>query len=258
MHALQFVIVLGISMPILLNAAGLNCKQRVAKIKNILKSIKNVERDCDAEFDLPCDCEPPTVESAVWTTYVRWGRTVCPATNGATVLYKGIAAGSEHLHTGGGSNYLCLPDDPEWQTYVDGVAVAGAYIHGAEYQFYKDNKHHVPFSGANAPGGDPHALHDQDVPCVVCQIPRNTVMIPAKRTCPSGWTSEFNGYLVAEHYSHPSNKEFVCMDDAPEALTGGHENRNGALFYSVQSVCGSLPCPKYVNGRELTCVVCSK
>ncbi len=30
------------------------------------------------------------------------------------------------------------------------------------------------------------------------------------------------------------------------------------LFYNVEAVCGSLPCPNYVNGWEITCVVCTK
>ena len=41
-------------------------------------------------------------------------------------------------------------------------------------------------------------------------------------------------------------------------IAGGQDNKNGALFYPVEAVCGSLPCPRYVNGWELTCAVCTK
>ncbi|XP_035657362.1 collagen alpha-2(IX) chain-like [Branchiostoma floridae] len=65
-------------------------------------------------------------------------------------------------------------------------------------------------------------------------------------------------YLMAGYHGHSSRTEFVCMDGEAEALPGGEGDENGALFYPVESRCGSLPCPPYVEGRELTCVVCTK
>ncbi|CAH1794938.1 unnamed protein product, partial [Owenia fusiformis] len=184
------ILTLGVlcSMIIVSQAAKkLTCKQRVARIENVLKSIPVVEKDCNREIELPC----------------------------------GTPAGT------------------------------------AEYEFHASNE--VPFKATNAPDtNNPHSLTDHDVPCVVCQIPRNLVMIPALHTCPNGWNKEYKGYLVAEHHAHANNKAFECMDEEPETIDGGHENKNGALFLPVQAVCGSLPCPKYVHGRELTCVVCSK
>ena len=47
---------------------------------------------------------------------------------------------------------------------------------------------------------------------------------------------------------------FECMDADPEVIQGGA----AALFYPVEARCGSLPCPNYVNNREVTCVVCSQ
>ena len=52
-------------------------------------------------------------------------------------------------------------------------------------------------------------------------------------------------------------KMFVCLDDDPETIQGGAADLNGALFYLTEARCGPLPCPNYVDGRELTCVVCS-
>ena len=51
---------------------------------------------------------------------------------------------------------------------------------------------------------------------------------------------------------------FECMDADPEVIQGGAANLDGALFYPVEGRCGSLPCPNYVNNREVTCVVCSQ
>ncbi len=35
---------------------------------------------------------------------------------------------------GGGLNYICLPDDPEFLGVPDGVQNERGYVHGAEYQ----------------------------------------------------------------------------------------------------------------------------
>ena len=103
-------------------------------------------------------------------------------------------------------------------------------------------------------------LLDNDVPCAVCHVTERhaKVMIPAWKLCPGGWTREYNGYLTSSHYSQ-RRATFECMDEAPEVREGAAANRNGALFYTVEANCGnSLPCPNYVEGWALTCVVCTK
>ncbi|XP_066285831.1 uncharacterized protein [Branchiostoma lanceolatum] len=181
------------------------------------------------------------------SVYIRWGRTTCPGDTDASLIYDGIAGGTHFTHSGGGANYVCLPKDPEWGVFTDGNQ-GTPYMHGAEYQLAYGNS---PFQGG--------ALHDHDVPCAVCHVASrgSKLMIPARLSCPSGWTREYKGYLMTEHYSH-YRSEFVCMDEDPETRPAGQGNANGALFYPVQAACGSLPCPNYVQGRELTCVVCTK
>ncbi|XP_035678797.1 uncharacterized protein LOC118417352 [Branchiostoma floridae] len=177
--------------------------------------------------------------------YIRWGRNRCP--NSATTVYSGVAGGTWYGQSGGGTNYLCLPRNPQWGKYQDGFQGYSAWIYGAEYQITAD----VPF-------GD-RSLHDQNVVCSVCHTYHNSVlMIPARKTCPDGWYLEYDGYLMAEFRDHAGSKEFVCMDKQPQAAQGGHGNQDGALFYPTEAHCGSLPCPAYAQGRELTCVVCVK
>ncbi|KAI8520390.1 hypothetical protein Bbelb_001440 [Branchiostoma belcheri] len=164
-------------------------------------------------------------------------------------IYSGVAGGEWYDNTGGGTNYQCLPTDPQWGRYQDGVQGNKAYMYGAEYQLFSST---VPFGSTS--------LHDDDVPCAVCYVPTrgSKLMIPARNTCYSGWTREYHGYLMAEYHDHNSNKEYVCVDEQPEAVPGGQENHDGATLYPVEARCGSLPCPRYVEGRELTCVVCTK
>jgi len=174
------------------------------------------------------------------STYVRWGRMTCPETS--ELVYDGYAGGTNYAETGGGANYLCLPRDPDWAQEQSPTYLG--YIHGAEYQ-----THGSVFDGNT----------DHDVPCAVCQTnSTNVLIIPAKQTCQTGWIREYSGFLMGERNSHASSKEFICMDGNPESLTGTYTDRNGALFHFQRSVCGSLPCPPYIDGRELTCVVCTK
>ncbi|KAI8502711.1 hypothetical protein Bbelb_194130 [Branchiostoma belcheri] len=180
--------------------------------------------------------------------YVRWGRKTCPDSLGTEMVYSGVAGGTWYDQSGGGTNYQCLPTNPQWGRYLDGVDGYKAYMYGAEYQL-----------GTNVPFGST-SLHDNDVPCAVCYVPTrgSKLMIPARNTCPAGWTEEYHGYLMSEYHIHSGSKEFVCVDEQPEVMPGGQANQDGALFYPVEARCGSLPCPNYEEGRELTCVVCTK
>ena len=83
-------------------------------------------------------------------------------------------------------------------------------------------------------------------------------MIPARNKCYDGWTTEYSGYLSTGYYVDAGASEYICVDGEPEVIKGGTANTDGKLLYLVEGRCGSLPCPPYINGRELTCVVCTK
>ena len=82
------------------------------------------------------------------------------------------------------------------------------------------------------------------------------MMIPAKLTCPTGWTEEYSGYLMTAHRNDRS-ATFECVDSDAEAIPGTSANTNGGLFYHVEAVCNGLSCPPYDAEKELTCVVCT-
>lgn len=155
-------------------------------------------------------------------------------------------AGSFYTQFGGGSNYLCMPLNP-----IYGKTIAGnqgyAYLYGVEYEM---NQHASLF---------PQNLHDHDAVCALCfaESRGSQLMIPGRNVCPSGWNLEYKGYLMSENLGH-KRTQFICVDSEPEAVTGSQANRNGALLYVVESNCGSLPCPPYKTGAELTCAVCTK
>ena len=179
--------------------------------------------------------------------FTRWGCTTCPRTNDTELLYKGKAAGSSHDQPGGGANYICLPDEPEFLPYIPGASQYQSYIYGTEYEAY-DNS------------GPLKHLQDRNVPCVVCYVSTRIsyLMIPAKITCPKTWTTEYQGYLMAERFNHKRNAVYECVDKDSEPIPGSAPSTNGAMFLHVQAQCNGLLCPPYDSEKELACVVCTK
>ena len=59
-------------------------------------------------------------------------------------------------------------------------------------------------------------------------------------------------------YTNKHSLDYYCVDANPQTLQAGSAHVTGNYLYFVEGRCGSLPCPPYVEGRELTCVVCTK
>jgi len=49
-------------------------------------------------------------------------------------MFIGYAAGGLHNKGGSGSNFLCLPEDPQWKSYRDGDQTWSGSIAGVEYE----------------------------------------------------------------------------------------------------------------------------
>ena len=174
--------------------------------------------------------------------YTRWGKRTCPST--ASLVYFGVAAGAHYAHPGTAANYICLPHHPEYYNY-NSRGRWPAYVYGAEYETW---------------GSSLNRLGDHNVPCAVCEARKQTMlMIPAKINCPSRWTREYNGWLMASYYGHKSPKMFVCVDKNPDMQRGEKGNHNGALFYHARTgTCHGIDCPPYNLHKDLACVVCTK
>jgi hypothetical protein len=183
---------------------------------------------------------------SVGVTFVRWGKKTC--LRGKELVYSGIAAGPYFGESGGGSITQCLPADPQWDKYVDGLQ-SNSYIYGTEYEVQSGLN---PFSDQN--------LQNANVPCAVCYAKGQhaQIMIPALTKCPRPWKTEYGGYLMSQRYNFAGRSSYLCVDMNAEAANEGNKDENGNLIYVVESVCGSLPCPNYYNGRELACVVCTR
>ncbi|XP_052765127.1 short-chain collagen C4-like [Mya arenaria] len=180
------------------------------------------------------------------SAYTRWGRNVCPGTS--DLVYKGYTAGKHYTEEGSGSDEQCLPSDPTWSRYVDG-----------NYNDYRARIYGAEIDLPHATDYFPYDVHQQDVPCAVCHIQRPVnIMIPGRTNCYPGWTLEYTGYLMAGAYHSQGSYGHICMDGHPEFIPHGGTNDNQNILFLTEAQCGSLPCPPYVQGRELACVVCSK
>ena len=130
---------------------------------------------------------------------MRWDRTECA--NGGQVLYSGFASGSRYNEHGGTSDTHCLPRSPQYLSH-DTSATHLSTLYGMEIEPY----------GASPPLRN---LLQTNMPCAVCYIgTRFTILtIPAKYTCPTGFTREYYGYMMTElnHASH-HRKDTICVD----------------------------------------------
>ncbi len=201
--------------------------------------------------DTPTTVTPPTTPPsptvtpvAGGVTYIRWGRTSCPTVDGTEDVYNGITAGSHHGHTGGGSNYICMVKEAR---YHPGARTGSNWIYGTEYET----------------GG--HFLNSQNqdnVPCAVCHVTTRSaqLMIPGTDQCPGGWTSEYTGWLMSEHYTTKGRTMYVCVDKDAQALPGLGADNDVTLMYHASVDCRypGIPCPPYVHSKDLFCVVCTK
>ena len=160
----------------------------------------------------------------------------------------GVMGSGYYDHPEGGSNFPCLTNNPKYNKFISGLQGTAAAIHSAEYESL------LPGVGRN--------IHNHDVPCAVCYVGSrgSHMMSHATNECPAGWTREYHRYLMTSYFGQKHSSEFVCIDVDPEVVPGSQKGSDGVLLYVVEGSCGglALPCKPYIDGYELTCVVCTK
>ncbi|XP_060571948.1 uncharacterized protein LOC132730108 [Ruditapes philippinarum] len=198
----------------------IDCGGSVESLRNDIKNMKN-------------KLEHLSKQQAT-DTYTRWGRSSCPL--GATTVYDGFTAGLLYRHTGAATNHMCLSKKPKYH-YHSKKPRYTTLIYGAE-----DETHDSIWD----------KLVNHDIPCVVCHVPRSSIiMIPGRDDCPGNFKLEYWGYLMAGRFNHQAGTEYLCFDGNPIAAEySSPVNQDGALFYFVQAVCGSLKCRPMNRGHR--------
>ncbi|WAR21303.1 hypothetical protein MAR_015277, partial [Mya arenaria] len=251
-------------------AAEINSlKQTIASMQTTITSLQaDFQALQNAHTSLNGQVNTMTTQTGTnGSIFIRWGRKQCP-TN-ADLIYKvikhsvwklqefgrknihsfclGYTSGKRYDDVGSGVDTFCLPEEPLWGKYSDASNGYRAYIYGSEiHHDASDNEF-------------PYAVHNQDMPCAVCLSERAlNLMIPGRTACYPGWTLEYSGYMMTNVQGRESGQDTICVDDHPEFLDHGGSDDSQHILYLVEAQCGSLPCPPYVNNRELPCAVCSK
>ena len=176
-------------------------------------------------------------------TYVRWGRTVCP--QGTSTVYTGVATGSAYNAKGGPSDNLCLASNPQYKA-GDAIGHAPAKLSGLYNEV--DN--------TQAPLRNRYGTY---LPCVLCHTTTKSTsfMLPGRYTCPSGWNTEYSGYLISEKMwnNRGGRRDTICVDQDAEAAS--RKFTGLAVFQLMKVNCDGV-CSPYNGQKPLTCVVCSK
>ena len=124
------------------------------------------------------------------------------------LILVGQAGGNNHANKGGGSNYLCLPNDPDNgkpYSYPNDV------LYGTEYET----------GGSAKPSGFDN-LQNEDVPCAVCRRrgKSSVLMIPGKTFNSKINFVKQNRMLVLIYIATMISK--LC--DIPNKTTKGNSN----------------------------------
>ena len=90
------------------------------------------------------------------------------------MLYSGRAAKTPWTQTGGGTNYQCFPNNPQYSVFHPGVNDIASFAYGVEYASSNLPK----LMGVNT---------WDNVPCAVCYVRTRIakLMIPARMACPN-------------------------------------------------------------------------
>ncbi|XP_071949895.1 uncharacterized protein [Antedon mediterranea] len=176
------------------------------------------------------------------TVYTRWGRNDCPDTS--DLVFTGYIAGGNGCYKGAGKNAQCMPTTPDKSDRLQSGSGSRAYLYGAEYET-------AGYVSAFA------QVNNGDAVCAVCRArgKSTNLMIPAKRNCPSDWTKEYEGLLMGSKSTYYGS-EYICVDANPEMRQSSTGNNIGFLLYPIEGKTSPLPSP-YINGYELSCVVCT-
>ena len=151
--------------------------------------------------------------------------------------------GTYYTAQGGGSNLLCLRNDPIFREAEDENSYSHrTQVHGAEYRYQLN-----------------YDLNYHEIPCAICQVVRRSVlMMPGTNLCNEGWSTEYAGQISAAADDY-QRSEFICLDDDAEPTHGSSPTIHyGVTLFSAETACGSLPCLPYLNAKDLLCVVCTR
>jgi len=192
------------------------------------------------------------------TTYVEWGRKAC--STGAKTLYSSWMANANPWHKGGGFNYMCMSPQGDLEAKQINKAKnhdKSGLIHRTEYAQSTKNSN-------GAAWGRMKAKNARDAACSVCEIEaEDTLMLPAKTACPTGYKKLYEGYVAGGNDFHQHDTEYICLHKEfeeidPAVFKGASDaNQNGARLF-LNEVDSAFYGLQYKANLGIQCVMCMK
>ena len=218
-------------------------KQRTPAIQQLMQCLSSSR---DQQDLLVCQGRKATQDHSLAERCTSGGGGQCVELE-LTLVYAGRAAGTDHLETGGTSDTFCMPETPQYLS-MDTAATHVSTLHGVEFETFGDST--TPFEN----------LAQHNMPYVVCHTDTKLVVftIPAQYSCPSGWSMEYNGYLMTELERADRQRRHHMRGQRCWGNPGLEADMNDAVVYLMKASCNGLPCPPYNSDMVLPCAVCSK
>ena len=150
------------------------------------------------------------------------------------IILQGYMGGAPNRASGGGSNYLCLPEKPSYSTYKEFRQIDASEI---DIQM------------------------DSNIYCALCERSgkNSMIMYPGSHQCPEKWDLEYTGTLVTQRQL--KRTEYVCLSQEIIPKVSWWRSSLGTTTVS-KSACKILPCGEdsntYRSNKNLNCAVCTQ
>ncbi|VDI15949.1 Hypothetical predicted protein [Mytilus galloprovincialis] len=177
---------------------------------------------------------------------------ICSEIKQTRTKSEGFVGGASHNDSGSQVNMLCVPTQPQY-AINNKKADNHPWLGGTIYSMHQMDTPNTALDQSK------YTLYG--IPCTVCRARDKTsvIMIPGRKECTSDWEKEYNGYLFGGNPKFKSGSEYVCIDEVPERRKKATSWSEKPILKPVHSKCNEvMPCPPFIDGRVLTCVVCSK
>jgi hypothetical protein len=152
--------------------------------------------------------------------YTEWGRFGSCSTEGHVKMYEGLIMANHYGHWASGAACVDIERVGHAESNTGGNSGGDLYVTEME-------------GGSSHEGWYPH---DLELGCTVCQAPKPVYTRWGSRSCPSGSTRMYEGFMASGHDGHHGGQvNSMCMTEhsnpPPGASTGSHD---GNLMYGME------------------------
>ena len=171
--------------------------------------------DIDANHDGDAACAVCTLNVQA-DIYTEWGRYGGCSTAGHTQVYTGVIMANHYTQATGES--VCVDLERASHAGSSNSDQNGGMLYTTEVQ-----------QGSAHEGWYPH---DVEAGCTVCAAPTPVYSRWGSRSCPSGSSKMYEGFMAGTHYTHGGSANTLCLTQNSNSPPGAtSQNDNGNLLY---------------------------